>query len=742
MSNPFQHSSPSFNGDFSLSGLPTPINQRRTSYANIVSGTTALTRPPPAGAFSHLLNPSPDSDMQSSLYGPARRSRPDTTFTQARNGTPGEEGTPTMWPPRLGAGLPWFSHAFDLYMAKEPLLLGGTSDDGFGNQLPSISSTGFLSPSYLRGSVYLQRLEEAHKAKVVAEREGHAAKAQTGTGLVTGGNAHLPNSKLPSGSHRGVAYELIEKLPVTEDDETVSPLPSRWNKDDKDVALEVLGDGYEVKYTGRNSSDHEACAIRADHHMPSQCGVYYFEILILNRKKEDTTIGIGFSSRSVALTRPPGWEPESWGYHGDDGNSFAAQNVGKPYGPKFGPGDTVGCLLNFREGTALFTKDGNDLGIAFRDVNFKDVKGKLYPTVGLKKPGDHVLVNFGQRPFMFDIDGYMKKMISENIKSADTSKLAPSLNETEFIQQLVLQFLQHDGYVETARAFAEEIHAEKQALSLDPDDHIPGINIADDQEANNRQSIRRAILEGDIDQALEYTNKHYPTVLADNEQVYFRLRCRKFIEMIRKEAELNLLLEKRGAKQQQLRYHNVSLGLNSGHHEDDEEMFEGNGNAISNGHNNNNQSFQSENLWGDEAMMDDATTTTTEEDGSDLALGVLSKLSQEALAYGIELRTEFAADPRREVSKHLEEIFALIAYPNPLKVKEVAHLLDRAGRGVVAEELNSVILMSLGKSSRAALENLYAQTCVLLEDLRVDGGDGAFVTVQSVIDDIPKPSLV
>lgn len=47
------------------------------------------------------------------------------------------------------------------------------------------------------------------------------------------------------------------------------------------------------------------------------------------------------------------------------------------------------------------------------------------------------------------------------------------------------------------------------------------------------------------------------------------------------------------------------------------------------------------------------------------------------------------------------------------------------------------LLVSLGKSSRAALENLYAQTSVLLEDLRQDGGDGAFVTVQSVIDQIP-----
>ena len=52
-----------------------------------------------------------------------------------------------------------------------------------------------------------------------------------------------------------------------------------------------------------------------------------------------------------------------------------------------------------------------------------------------------------------------------------------------------------------------------------------------------------------------------------------------------------------------------------------------------------------------------------------------------------------------------------------------------------------MVTASLGKSSRAALENVYAQTCVLLEDLRKDGGDGAFITVDSVIDEIPPPVL-
>lgn len=61
------------------------------------------------------------------------------------------------------------------------------------------------------------------------------------------------------------------------------------------------------------------------------------------------------------------------------------------------------------------------------------------------------------------------------------------MNETELAQALVLQFLQHDGYVETARAFAEEIQAQKEALNLDPDITLDGINIKDDEDANNRQ---------------------------------------------------------------------------------------------------------------------------------------------------------------------------------------------------------------------------------------------------------------
>ncbi len=150
-------------------------------------------------------------------------------------------------------------------------------------------------------------------------------------------------------------------------------------------------------------------------------------------------------------------------------------------------------------------------------------------------------------------------------------------------------------------------------------------------------------------------------MLKDNEQVYFRLRCRKFIEMIRKEAELNLLLEKKRASRSRYVYVDT-----------DEEMLEAGGDSS----------------WEDQMETEDSIDSAG-----------LSKLSHEALVYGQELRAEFGADPRREVSKHLEEIFALIAYPNPLKVKEVAHLLDGTGRAAVAEELNSAILSTSPSSS-------------------------------------------
>lgn len=74
-------------------------------------------------------------------------------------------------------------------------------------------------------------------------------------------------------------------------------------------------------------------------------------------------IGVGFSGPKVALSRIPGWEPDSFAYHGDDGQIFNNTTSGKNYGPKFGTLDVIGCGINFRTNTAFFTKNGHMLGM-------------------------------------------------------------------------------------------------------------------------------------------------------------------------------------------------------------------------------------------------------------------------------------------------------------------------------------------------------------------------------------------
>jgi glutamine phosphoribosylpyrophosphate amidotransferase len=119
-----------------------------------------------------------------------------------------------------------------------------------------------------------------------------------------------------------------------------------------------------------------------------------------------------------------------------------------------------------------------------------------YPTVGMKKPGETLRANFGQEPFAFDID----KMLQDE-KSAIQTEIArtrtantEAADETQFIHQLIGQYLAHDGYVEAAREFSEEIIEEARALANDEDADVPYCESSQDLDALNRQSTVVRIL--------------------------------------------------------------------------------------------------------------------------------------------------------------------------------------------------------------------------------------------------------
>jgi hypothetical protein len=193
--------------------------------------------------------------------------------------------------------------------------------------------------------------------------------------------------------------------------------------------------------------------------------------------------------------------------------------------------------------------------------------------------------------------------------------------------------------------------------------------VVEDVDAIHRQKIRSAILNGNIDRALKYTNVYYPDVLGENENICFRLKLRKFIEMIRRCAELS---------------DTDSIPRNS--ESDDNGVYQ---NEMElDGEQTNGNSNSSFSKWSGAGA--DGMETSTESLRDQMPETYTSMITK-TLQYGSELKAEFDNDLRREVKKQLEETLALIGYQDP-RVSPLRGLLDEVGRAPVAEELNRAIL--------------------------------------------------
>lgn len=132
----------------------------------------------------------------------------------------------------------------------------------------------------------MQKLEEAHRAKMQAKKE---SKRTSRSNQPSNGSAFGSHS-LPSGSHRGMSHTVIERPVAFADKDALSPLPTRWNKEEMSSNLELHTDGLGVKFSegkAHHEREHEACGIRADNYMPPQCGIYYYEVQILAGRRDE-----------------------------------------------------------------------------------------------------------------------------------------------------------------------------------------------------------------------------------------------------------------------------------------------------------------------------------------------------------------------------------------------------------------------------------------------------------------------
>jgi hypothetical protein len=145
--------------------------------------------------------------------------------------------------------------------------------------------------------------------------------------------------------------------------------------------------------------------------------VAYFEVSIIEQAHDHTSpenthhdnrhecVSIGLSTKSFCLQdKMPGWDFASYGYHSDDGGIFHGKGLQPRHGqPSYGPGDVVGCGLDYKSRRIFFTKNGKFLGCEFSNIGTNVVNCGLYPTVGVDSECP-IFVNFGERPFYFDLN--------------------------------------------------------------------------------------------------------------------------------------------------------------------------------------------------------------------------------------------------------------------------------------------------------------------------------------------------
>ncbi|RZC62677.1 hypothetical protein C5167_024420 [Papaver somniferum] len=308
--------------------------------------------------------------------------------------------------------------------------------------------------------------------------------------------------------------------------------------------LVVSSDKLSVQYTNVSLHGHDVGVIQGNCPAPSKILVYYFEIYVKNSGTKGQ-IAIGFSSENFKMRRQPGWEANSFGYHGDDGLLYRGHGKGESFGPTFTAGDTVGGGINYASQELFFTKNGELIGTVY-----KDVKGPLYPTIAVHSQNEEyacfpllidlssslhdiavlefmqVNVNFGQKPYVFDLKAFT---LEERLKQQMTiERISLPHNVSHGI---IRSYLIHYGYQETLNSLDL---SSRSTLSPVPVAQENGSTEQEDGYAlGHRRTLRQLIRSGDIDAAFEKLREWYPQIVEDeNSTICFLLHCQKFIELV------------------------------------------------------------------------------------------------------------------------------------------------------------------------------------------------------------------
>lgn len=383
--------------------------------------------------------------------------------------------------------------------------------------------------------------------------------------------------------------------------------------------------------------------------------------------------------------------------------------------------------------------------------------------MGLRTPQEHIRVNFGHEPFKFNIDDHVrcardqaweriqstpvkwtidesrdtfeleadkteKKDISADVKQEAVDDEFPPIelprDYSEPIDRLVLSYLQHHGYEDTAVALRAQIDtrrkkavaagrlmvAKKEDMDVDikmeADDSLPS-NAADGSSGlsslvaqasfsadamRSRQHVVGAVLAGDIDLALQLTRELFPSVLdADDGFLLLKLKCRKFVELVLHASDA-LQAMKQAESMVMSNGSDASSSTGEGAMDVDEENTQPPTNGVSS--NNVPPSTSSS-----PPVLSQRMKRTSSRTIPPPAVAAYESALAELLAYGKALQAEMPGPDsssrlgsRPEAHALLKETFGLVSFEDPRAVAEVQALLSQEARATLASEVNQAIL--------------------------------------------------
>ncbi|MCO5580707.1 hypothetical protein L7F22_034577 [Adiantum nelumboides] len=271
--------------------------------------------------------------------------------------------------------------------------------------------------------------------------------------------------------------------------------------------LVVSVDKLSAKYTGEGQHANDVGAFQGNRPAPVRRILYYFEIYIKDRGNKGT-ISIGFTDEHFKTSRQPGWDQNTYGYHGDDGYLYHAHGRGDPFGPTFHTGDTVGAGINYASQEIFFTVNGKLVG-----SRHKDEKCPLYPSVGLHSASERIDINFGQNPFVFNIEALVQEEREKLQREIETLHLPLSISHS-----VARSYLLHYGYQETLQAFDAASGSMVPPVILNTQENGDKMLEEECYALEHRRKLRQLIRNGDINGTLASLESWYPHLLKSPRQ--------------------------------------------------------------------------------------------------------------------------------------------------------------------------------------------------------------------------------